>query len=287
MEIVRPVDASVFLELAGPLLESEARHNLMLGIAGTLISQPDVYPDHRLWVATDGGQPVAAALRTPPHHLVLADPLDPAALEPLLEAVLESERDAEGIVANAPFAEAAGSIWTSLTGSVVALEFAQGVFELIEVADVPVVDGVAREGTPERDRVLAIEWMASFSEEALWHRPLDAEDVTHAVDARLGRDGAGLWFWDAGGRTVSMSGYGGPTTTGIRIGPVFTPREHRGHGYATALVAAQSRAMLDRGYRACFLFTDLSNPTSNAIYERIGYRRVADAYEIRFADPPA
>src|SRR5215211_5567167 len=104
MEILRPTAPSDFLEIAAPLFAgSEARHNLMLGIAGTLMSQPDVYPVHRLWVVTDGGRPVAAALRTPPHHVVLADPLDPAALEPLLESALETEHDVEGIVANAPF----------------------------------------------------------------------------------------------------------------------------------------------------------------------------------------
>src|SRR5215203_2836093 len=156
MDVVRPLDPRAFLEVAEPLFAgSEARHNLMLGIAGTLISQPDVYPEHRLWVVTDGGRPVAAALRTPPHHLVLTDPLDPTALESLLEAVLETEHDVEGIVANAPFAQAAASIWTSLTATVVTLEFAQGVFELIEVADVPRAEGSAREGTPERDRDLA------------------------------------------------------------------------------------------------------------------------------------
>jgi predicted GNAT family acetyltransferase len=85
---------------------------------------------------------------------------------------------------------------------------------------------------------------------------------------------------------VSLAGFSGPTTTGIRIGPVYTPREHRGRGYATALVAELSTAMLARGYRACFLYTDLSNPISNAIYERIGYQRVADAVEIRFGQIP-
>jgi predicted GNAT family acetyltransferase len=287
MEILRPESPNAFLELASPLFaETEARHNLLLGIAGTLVSQPDVYPEHRLWVALEGDRVLGAALRTPPHHLVVADPIDPAALEPLLEEALETEHDVEGIVANAPFAQAAASIWTSLTGTVITLEFAQGVFELTEVADVRGANGAAREGTAERDRDLAIEWMAAFSREALWHRPLDADDVPHAVDARLGRDGAGLWFWDDGVETVSMCGYGGPTPTGIRIGPVYTPRELRGHGYATALVADVSRAMLGRRYRACFLYTDLSNPTSNAIYERIGYRRVADAFEIQFGEPP-
>jgi predicted GNAT family acetyltransferase len=67
------------------------------------------------------------------------------------------------------------------------------------------------------------------------------------------------------------------------VGPVYTPPELRGRGYATTLVAELSRWLLGRGNRFCFLYTDLANPTSNAIYARIGYRRVCDALEYRFA----
>jgi predicted GNAT family acetyltransferase len=64
---------------------------------------------------------------------------------------------------------------------------------------------------------------------------------------------------------------------------VYTPPEHRGHGYGSAVTAAASQIALDRGKRFCFLYTDLANPTSNAIYTRIGYRPVCDSREIAFA----
>ena len=69
---------------------------------------------------------------------------------------------------------------------------------------------------------------------------------------------------------------------GIRIGPVYTPPEHRRRGYATTLVADLSAWLLERGHRACFLYTDLANPTSNRIYVEIGYERVCDAMEFVF-----
>jgi predicted GNAT family acetyltransferase len=101
------------------------------------------------------------------------------------------------------------------------------------------------------------------------------------VDRRLEGDDEGLWLWDDDG-PVSMAGFGGATPNGIRIGPVFTPSERRGRGYATALVAAFSEWLLRRGRRFCFLFTDLANPTANRIYEQIGYRRICEAAEIVF-----
>jgi len=66
------------------------------------------------------------------------------------------------------------------------------------------------------------------------------------------------------------------------VGPVYTPPEHRRRGYATSLVAGLSRSLIERGFRACFLYTDLANPTSNRIYGEIGYERVCDSVEYRF-----
>ena len=102
------------------------------------------------------------------------------------------------------------------------------------------------------------------------------------VRHRLGASTSGYTIWEDGGEPVSMSGYGGRTPNGIRIGPVYTPPEHRGRGYATSLVAEQSARLLREGRMFCFLYTDLANPTPNAIYERIGYARVCDSRQIAF-----
>ncbi|MGH2521912.1 MAG: GNAT family N-acetyltransferase [Anaerolineales bacterium] len=91
----------------------------------------------------------------------------------------------------------------------------------------------------------------------------------------------GIYFWEDP-HPVSMAGYGGPTPNGIRVGPVYTPPEQRRKGYASACVAALSQLMLDRGRKYCFLFTDLANPTSNHIYQQIGYEPVCDVDEYKF-----
>lgn len=85
-----------------------------------------------------------------------------------------------------------------------------------------------------------------------------------------------MWLWEVNGRPVSMASYGGPTPNGIRVFAVYTPPTWRGRGYATACVIALTQRLLDGSRRFCFLFTDLANPTSNALYERVGYRPVAD-----------
>ena len=102
------------------------------------------------------------------------------------------------------------------------------------------------------------------------------------LESRYGGEGGGFWLWEDRGDPVSLSGFSGPTPNGIRIGPVYTPPEHRKHGYATTLVADLSAWLLEHGHRACFLYTDLANPTSNRIYVEIGYERVCDAMEFSF-----
>jgi predicted GNAT family acetyltransferase len=100
-------------------------------------------------------------------------------------------------------------------------------------------------------------------------------------NARYWIDSGGLRVWE-NGRPVSMAGAGGPTPHGIRISAVYTPPADRRRGYASALVAALSQAQLDQGRRFCFLYTDLSNPTSNKIYQDIGYEPVSDAEDWQF-----
>jgi predicted GNAT family acetyltransferase len=121
-------------------------------------------------------------------------------------------------------------------------------------------------------------WMRAFLAEALPAEPYDEERMRVALQRRLSGDSAnGYWLWEDDGEVVAWTGHGNPTGRGIRIGPVYTPPELRGRGYATALVAAQSQWLLSNGFDFCFLYTDLANPTSNAIYERIGYRKIADS----------
>ena len=129
------------------------------------------------------------------------------------------------------------------------------------------------------DRPLLIDWFTAFADEALGEDAA-AEDPARVIDHRLTAREAGVVLWEDG-QIVSLAAFGNPTPNGIRIGPVYTPPEHRRRGYASALVAELSERLLAKR-RFCFLFTDLANPTANRIYEQIGYRRICEAAEIVF-----
>jgi uncharacterized protein len=282
MQVRRFDDVAAFREVATPyLVRDEARHNLILGISSTLMQKPDLHPVFDLWVASDGDEVTGAALRTPPFNLVLAQPSNDPALDALVDRMIAEGQDLPGVVGATPEVERFVGAWTAEHDVDAAIVFRHGIYELREVMQVPAAPGGARPVTPEdRDQVIA--WAIAFADEVL-PEETDRERHVRLIDSRLRATAdAGLWLWEDARGPVSLCGYGGSTPNGIRIGPVYTPPEHRGRGYATSLVAQQSHWLLGGGRSLCFLYTDLDNPTSNALYRRIGYRMVAEAREVRF-----
>jgi hypothetical protein len=138
----------------------------------------------------------------------------------------------------------------------------------------------------ESDRALLADWLGAFNLEALAQRP-DPAAMDQFAARWIARQGRAMYLWVDGGQPVAMVGVSGETPNGIRVAPVYTPPALRGRGYASALTATVTQAHLDAGKRYCFLFTDLANPTSNHIYQAIGYRPVADVADYRFEGPRA
>jgi len=280
MKVERLDGAAEFLaETEGLLLADEARHNLILGIAGTIRDAPHLYPARNLWLVRDGGEVAAAALQTPPYNLVLARPRSPEALAALAAGLTRAELP--GVVGAVPEVDEFAELWSRHTGAGVRTNMRQGVYALERVEPPPPVPGAARVATAG-DRGVALRWWIAFGEEVLHEGGPGRDRAEATLDHRLASDRGGILLWEDDGEPVSLAGWGGPTPNGIRVGPVYTPPELRGRGYATGLTAELSQRLLDRGSRFCFLYTDLANPTSNAIYERIGYRRLCESAEISF-----
>src|SRR2546425_11181136 len=242
-------DPAEFLDVAGPLLlHDEARHNLILGIVGTLRDHPEVYSEHYLWVVEAGVDPLGAALMTPPYNLVLADPVTLDALGTLAEYLRAARVTFPGVVGNLPHVDRFAEGYARTMGSKPFVRIAQGVYALRMVREVRKAPGRGRRATTH-DRDLVVAWTHEFSAEALPAREGDDDRTERMVDFRLDADpdDSGMWLWVADGRPLSLAGYGGNTPNGIRVGPVYTPPELRGRGYATSLVAEMSSWLLARG----------------------------------------
>jgi GNAT superfamily N-acetyltransferase len=280
-------DVRAWRDVTTPLLVTdEARHNLMLGLSDILTRHPGWYTSWHLWVVEEDRTIVLASLQTPPHNVVLSREERDGAVDTLTDAMLRANVLPPGVTAALPEAEAMADAWIRRVGGRWRTALAQAVYSLETVRRVPHPEGRTRPaGTT--DRGLLLRWVRAFSEEVNPHRPLEGEQLRRTVDERLSQTDpdAGFAVWETPDHEVtSISGFGGLTPNGVRIGPVYTPPELRGRGYATALVADLSADLLASGRRFCFLHTDLANPTSNAIYRRIGYEPVCESAEIVFED---
>jgi uncharacterized protein len=270
MELTRHETAGGFLAHAGEFLGArEAEHNLILGLCSRLRVAPALYGEAPYFAVVErDGRVVAATMRTPPHNLILSELDDLEAIAPLLEDARAQFGSLPGVVGPKDAVARFAAAWGPAR-----LELAQRAFRADHVAAPAGVPGRMRD-YERRDRELAARWMEAFTEEALPEPPPESSE--EFVDRREEDPDGGLVIWEDGGEPVSMAGFGGRTPNGIRIGPVYTPPERRGRGYASAVTAAITQRLLDGGLRFCFLFTDLANPTSNSIYQRIGYEPVSD-----------
>jgi predicted GNAT family acetyltransferase len=185
----------------------------------------------------------------------------------------------QGVVGAPEGCDAFARTWRELTGRAHRLRFRMRQHALTAVNDVPAAAGGARIAT-EADVEWLIERQVAFIAE------VGISDLPARVRQRLPARVAHGDFriWDDGG-SVAYAGFSDPVPEFARIAPVYTLPDRRGRGYATALVAQLSRELLARGRRTLFLTTDLANPTSNAIYARIGFRPEGDECHLDFIVP--
>jgi uncharacterized protein len=279
MAVRRLEDASAFLDAgASVLLADEARHNLILGIAGTLARNPRAYREHHFWIVEDLDGTFGAALQTPPFNLLVARPEREDALPALVESLAAAEIELPGVTGAVPEVDEFASAWEARAGRRRRLRMRQRIYRLERLRPLRRnVPGRARPAA-ESDRALLVSWVRMFTDEAFGEQSIrSAEEV---VDARLRERGAFVLWED--GEPVSLAGWGGETPHGVRVGPVYTPPEHRGRGYGSAVTAAVTAERLAAGRRFCFLYTDVANPTSNRIYTRLGYEPVCESVDYAF-----
>jgi GNAT superfamily N-acetyltransferase len=280
VEVLRSSSVPAFLDLAGDFLAArEAEHNLIFGILSNIEADPHQYdgPPY-LATITHGDRVVGAAIRTPPWRIILSEMDHPGAVHRLVED-LAGERIPGAVGpsdATTHFAEA----WVEARhpGKPRLNRHERG-FQLQRVIPPRPTTGSMSIAGPEHQHLIT-DWLEAFHVEATLHNP--RQDYATMAARWIRREGRTVYLWVDNGRVVSMTGAGGLTPNGIRVGPVYTPREERGHGYASNLVAQVSQAQLDAGRTFVFLFTDLSNPTSNKIYQAIGYEPVSDLDEWEF-----
>ena len=294
-------DVAGFLAVAGDFLRAErARHTVMLSVTESLranrpasqprhgagaAADPDRSPVFGWWAdnadnaddADNGETPhvTGAFMHTPPFPLlVTAVPAEAAAD---LAATTLAGRPVAGVNSYEETAAAFAAAWRERTGCRIDVYRRMRLYRLAELSwPDPRPAGAPRIAT-EADAALVTGWFNAFAMEVD-----DAADADQAAAVRDKMSYGGVTLWETDGTPAALAGVTRRVAGMVRVAPVYTPPELRGHGYASAVTAEVSRAALAGGADEVLLYTDLANPVSNSVYQRIGYQQVEDRVVLTF-----
>jgi predicted GNAT family acetyltransferase len=280
MEVIRYPSAREFLDAAEAfLLRAEVENSLILGIAHELlIDDSGLAITPYLGVVRDDAGIRVAALRTLRTKLGITRATHNVALAVLAADVQSVAPTLLGVLGPEPSARLFADELAALRGARAMRTVSQRIFELREVIPPQSPPRGALRQARADEAGLLVEWISGFLTEV---REVGDSEALVAERLRRGR----IYVWDDDGPRT-MAAWAGKTPHGVRVNFVYTPPESRGKGYASACVAALSQRLLDEGNDFCCLYTDLSNPISNSIYQKIGYRPVSDAGFYRLIDRP-
>lgn len=275
MQVRELADADDFLATTHDLRAADPVRTNVLGSVAQSVADGDRSYDQMFWfVAEDDGQVVGAALWTLPHKL-LVGPMTPSAAHAIGVAAAGTGVTVHGAICPVEIADAVATG----VGAAATPSMGERILVLGEYVPPRAISGAARSVTAD-DLEHTVRWIGEFCDEA----GVLVVDNTAAARASLGR----LWYWEVDGVPVAMAGHAPVVSTPgavvARVGPVYTPVPLRGRGYGGAATAAVVEHLLPHT-DVVMLYTDAANPTSNGVYERLGFTHVADVVDLDLSAP--
>ena len=271
-------DSGAFSEAVWPLLSKrEDRYSLFLGVLAQI--KEGRYEKFVIGLAKDAEGFAALALMTLPHPLQLIVLREAAGVEALVaQKFLETGLAVPGVIGDKAAAQQFAQAWSGLTGEQSSVAMDQGLYRIDAVRKkLPKSAGSWRVAN-RFDTALLIDWYVLFSEETGIGTPTPTE-AEEKIAGFINRKEVFLWEHD--GCTVSCMKKARPSKHGITVSFVYTPKVLRKKGYARSLVAEVTEELLEE-YDFAMLYTDLSNGTSNKIYQEIGYEQIANPLHLKF-----
>ena len=223
------------------------------------------------------------AVMTPPHNIAIYatdNIISDDALNCLIKGL--KNEPIPGVITEKTLAECFAKAYTYQNNKNYETTMGQRIYELTTVNKY-----VSQVGTmrlmDEKDMPFFPYWVEAFHtseqhDKTVMPIPKDAGAYTYLLSQKK------LYVLEHNGIPVSMAGFTREMQTVVGVAFVYTPPYYREKGYATACVAKLSQLALDKGFKKCVLYTDLANPTSNSIYQKIGYRPICDSLMLKFTN---
>ena len=253
--------------------------NVVGVVAARVAAGAEPASDDHLWATVEGGDGtvLGVAMHTPPHALFVSRmPIEAVAV--LASALADAGRALPGVNGAVSTTSAFADAWAVRTGQASSVLAAMRMYCLGELVRPSGVAGRCGAAAGPAETALVAEWFGAFHDEAQPHAAV--QDWRASAQRRVAAGEVHLWYVD--GAPVSLAAVTAPAAGVARVGPVYTPPGHRRRGYGAAVTAGATGAALATGAKHVALYTDLANPTSNSIYQAIGYRPDHDAEERSF-----
>lgn len=271
-------EAARFARLAEPYLAARPiSANVVASVlAQTLAGVFTPTPRDRWVVASRDDTVVGVAMANAPYNVFV--PATSAEVARVVAAALDAEGlDLSGVTGTREAAGAFADWWAAHHDIHPVLQIGHHAYVLDTLVEPRAAHGEAHAATAE-DAPLVAQWLRAFHDEALAHDPVvdDLAVAHHRIAA------GEVWVWERDGAVASMAACGAAVHGVARVGPVYTPPAERGRGAAAGTVAAAVRDAFTRGAERVMLYADRANPTSNALYQRLGFTLHHDADDLGF-----
>ena len=287
MKFTRYNDVNIFYnDVYDILMRNEAQNMIPLGnlIIGNEGKDKTNWRDPANWfmaAVSDENGIQLTAIMTPPHNITLYatdNIINPEAVACLIDGL--DGMEIPGVITEKGLAERFAGEYCARKDLTFSTTMSQRIYELTKVnADITKM-GVIRI-MDEKDMPYFPYWVEAFYASAQYgikemKIPENVEHYHYRLSSKM------LYVLEVDDIPVSMAGFTRKMQTAIGVAMVYTPPYYRGKGYATSCVAQLSQIALDKGYARCVLYTDLANPTSNSIYQKIGYTAICDSAMLKF-----
>ncbi len=260
------------------MAQNESANNLIIGLAKRVASTPSVATAPLFYGILDNNKVVGAALRTDRNRPLSVTSMPTKAVICLFESINES---LAGIIGEISTADAFAQLYKENTNSKTSTSMDQLIYQL-EKVEMPHTHGATMIKITEDHRDVVKRFYIGFLNDCFPDDEFTEEDLKVMLDRFIAQPSSYL-LQTANGKLVSMAAILRETENTSCISYVYTPPEERGNGYASILTALLSQKALDSGKKFCNLFTDKSNPTSNSIYQKIGYMMIGESKHISFS----
>jgi uncharacterized protein len=267
------------------LSQTEAINNLLIGLALRLQSTVGQWQSTPYFVVVRGDDDqLTFGLSTSPQNALIlySQGDDLAAVDAIIADLQAAARPLPGVIGLPATAQVFAKQWAAQSGDKYHLRTLMGVYELRSVTPPTYAAAGHMANAKAEDIEVVLEWSVAMEREIHPEAEPDREIFRASLSRRIAAGDIYFWYIEGQTEPVTQAAKGRDTLTGAVVNLVYTPPALRGKGYATACVAALSAHLLAEGVAFCALFTDMQNPISNSIYQKMGYRYVSPYEEYAF-----